>query len=275
MNGRSPDEPLSLTLGNSRLGRLPDRWEHTLVSPGANPVIKHESQTLVWRLPWPDGPQTIVKLYRRRGLLHRFRGRLLPFRVQREFHALCILADGGVPCSPPLAWGWGHAPQHGRFEFIVTGELAGAVNLKERLAAPAPEVSPDDLLHLFRLLRRMHARGVYHGALSPKNIMVPASPRPVEAFHLIDLARAVWFPGDIAGSAMARLDLLSLLRRLCQMRPGWGCQPFLLAYGLPERDLRGFSARLNRFHPTRHTRNWLALRFRLRAAVARRRRGAS
>lgn len=272
MNTHPQDDGYSFTVGDSRLGALPQQIRRALAFPGASPLIKEENSTFIWRLKLTlpgQGEGGVVKLYRRRSWRHQSLRCFRRVRVQREFSALCVLADAGVPCSAPLLWGWGTAPEHGRFELIVTREIAGAINLKERLARGEQGLGAEELLPLFGVVRHMHESGVYHGALSPKNILAVARSGGGYDFHLIDLARAVCFPGAVTGTPMAWFDLLSLIRRLVQLRSGLDCEKCLLKYGLPKGEIGGFLARLKRFRPTRHTRNWLALRFRLRAGIAR------
>jgi hypothetical protein len=276
---RRQREDFSLCIGGSRLPEVTPALRAALVFPSANPLLKEEPKTCIWRLALPSGESAIVKLYRRRGVLNLLRGdsgnRFSPFRrcrVEHEFSALSLLADAAIPCSLPLLWGWGQAAEHGRFELIVTREILNATNLKEHFAQAGQALSTVDLRPLSRMLRRMHERGVYHGALSPKNILVVEQAGSVRSFYLIDMARAVCFPGDITGSRMAWFDLLSLMRRLRQSCRGLDCHVLLQEYGLPADAIEKFLHELQRFRPTRHTRNWLAFRFRLKAMFSRRRR---
>jgi len=263
----------ALNVGASRLGAIQPGWNRVLIAPGDEPLLKSEDTTHVWRVPLPSGGHGILKLYRRRGGLNVWRGKLVAFRVPREFEALCVLADGGVPCSQPLLWGWGTAVEHGHFEVLVTRAIPGAASLRERLVHEGGGWRTEDLQPLFPLVRRLHRCGIYHGALSPKNILVTVESGQPTCFYLIDLARAVVFPRAIVGSSMGRFDLLSLLRRLLQLRPETGCERLLRAYGMGDPEISDLLARLGRFRPTHHTRNWLALRFGLEARLARLGRG--
>jgi len=236
-----------LTIGDSRLGPQSGGWESTLARPAGNAVLKHERETLIWRLALPLGEPGIVKMYRRRGVLGRFRGRLLPFRVQREFDALSRLAKDGIPCSLPLLWGWGEAPEHGHFELLLTREIAGAVSLKQHLATPGAPLRSEDWLVLFASLRRMHEGGVYHGALWPKNILLTRAADDTCQFHLIDLARAVCFPGTICGTSMARSDLLSLLYSLGRANAKLDAETMLRGYGYGVPDARTIAAQARRY----------------------------
>jgi len=268
----SQGEGFSLTVGGSRLGDIPPELRRALVFPGANPRIKEEDTTHVWRLQLALPGLIalgVVKLYRRQGAWSRFWGRVSTSRVQREFDALCVLADSGVPCSQPLAWGWGFAPEHGYFELLVTREIPGAISLKQQVATGDPRLRAGDFQPLFDTLRRMHEHGVYHGALWPKNILVARTPGGTWGFHLIDLARAVRFPGTICGTAMARFDLLSLLYSLAQTDPEFGSEAVLGRYGCGPAETKRIAAQARCYRSSRHLRNRLAVTFQLRAMAAR------
>jgi hypothetical protein len=170
-----------------------------------------------------------------------------------------------VPCSQPLAWGWGFTPEHGYFELLVTREIPGAVSLKKYVATGDPRLRSGDFHPLFDALRRMHEHGVYHGALWPKNILVARISEGAWGFHLIDLTRAVRFPGTICGTAMARFDLLSLLYSL----PGFDSEAMLHRYGHGSAEARRIAAQARCYRSSRHLRNRLAVTFQLRAATAR------
>ncbi|HOX57776.1 MAG TPA: lipopolysaccharide kinase InaA family protein [Candidatus Paceibacterota bacterium] len=261
----------SLAVGGSRLGDIPLELRRALVFPGATPRIKEEDQALVWRLQLvlPGLVEAgVVKLYRRRGMWNRLRGGVLRFRVQREFSALCALADGGVSCSQPLVWGWGFAPTHGHFELLVTREIPGVVSLKEYLAASGGRLRAEDLLPLFDNLCRMHERGVYHGALWPKNILLAKATGGAREFHLIDLARSVRFPENIFGTSMARFDLLSLLYSLVQTDAAFDSEAVLRRYGCGPAEARKIATQALGYRSSRHLRNRLALTFQMRALWA-------
>lgn len=269
MSGSTQGKNFSLMLGASRLGVEPVELGPALVIPAAPDLIKEEDKTLVWRLKLAAGESGVVKMYRRRGPLDWCWERALQFRVQREYEALCALEIAGVPCSVPLFWGYGSAVEHGRFEILVTREIPDAANLKAWLTAGPKSLSADDLLPLFDIIRRMHRCGMYHGALSPKNILVTQSQEKGHAFYLIDLARAIQFPKDISQTSMARADLLSVMRRLVQMRGNAGCKEMLLQYGWPKSELDTFMARLKQHPSSRRLRNRLTLEFTIRYWIAR------
>lgn len=254
-------------VGDSRLGHLPDSLRPALLSPASNPVIKEERETLVWRLELPAGGAGVVKLYRQRGALNRLRGRVVPFRVQREFNALRVLADGGIPCSLPLLWGRGRATEHGYFELLLTREIPQAVSLKQHLSAGGAPFRPEDWASFADSLRRMHEHGVYHGALWPKNILLTRAADGTTRFYVVDLARAVRFRGTICGTTMARFDWLSLLGSLARAETGLDWGAMLRRYGYAPAEAEDLARQARRHRSSRHLRNRLALAFQLRAVL--------
>jgi len=239
------------------------------VSPGANLLIKDEKNTIVWRLPLElpgRREHGIVKLYRRRGVWNHWRSKVLQFRVQREFVALCLLTDAGVPCSLPLLWGWGLAPEHGHFELLVTREIPVAVNLREFLAR-GNRLRPSDLLPLFDSFRVMHARGLYHGALWPKNILLTKAADETWQFHLIDLARSLRFNGSISGTLMARHDLLRFLYTSGVSERQLACEKLLHRYGCTARNSRALAKRAHRFRSSRRVLDLWEPAFQVRAKI--------
>ena len=260
--------PFTLQLGDSRLGETTRELRAQLVFPGTALPIKQEDKTLVWRLDLSLPGRTeraVVKLYRRASRCNHWRGKLLRFRVQREFAALCRLADAAVPCSIPLAWGWGASPEHGRFEMLLTRELPGAVSLKQAFAR-GDRLRPEEYLPLFDRLRQMHECGVYHGALWPKNILVDQASDGAWQFYMIDLARAVCFPRSIRNTSMARYDLLSLLNTL---KADLNCEAALSRYGYGLAEAQVIAKQAHEYRSSRHLRNRLALMVQVRALWAR------
>jgi len=77
----------------------------------------------------------------------------------------------------------------------------------------------------------MHRCGVYHGALSSKNILIDATGGPQAKYYLVDLARGWLFPGSILGKRIAWFDILKLVRDV-ESDSGRGyCRPYLAQYG--------------------------------------------
>ena len=258
-----------MTLGASRIASGNFHIETAFAVPEEKVLIKHERRTLIWRQELGVGEATVVKMYRPHGFADWQRERLVRFGVQREYEALRVLESAGVPCSVPLLWGFGSEVERGRFEILVTREIPDAVSLRQAFAPGAASLAVDDLLPLFDAVRQMHRCGMYHGALYPKNTLVTRAPQRGYAYHLIDMARAIRFPTDVQGTAMARYDLLCLLHGLTQLRPGILCEALLSRYGLAEAEIPELLARLARFRPTRDLRKRLAFCFQVRSLAAR------
>ena len=54
----------------------------------------------------------------------------------------------------------------------LRGDLAGAESLRDREKRLGDFVVPDALVSLYRHIRAMHGLGIYHGALSWKNVLL-------------------------------------------------------------------------------------------------------
>jgi len=269
VSGSHQREDFFLTLRESQLSPGQPIALEKLVFPDEAALIKEEDKTLVWRLRMGGGESAVVKMYRRRGPLNEWRGRIRQFRVQREFSALNVLAAAGVPCSAPLLWGFGSAAEQGHFEILVTREIPCARNLKEILTATGQTLNSSHCLPLFEVIRRAHRCGVYHGALWPKNILVSNASPQEPGFHLIDMARSVRFPRDIGATRMARFDLLSLLYSLARLCPDFDAKAMLQSYGMPAAEAQETAKQSGQYHSSRHLRNRLTLEFQARAWLAR------
>ena len=235
--------------------------------PGQPGLIKEEPGTLIWRETVPGQPSAIVKMYRNRGPDLGLRGGRLPYRVQREYNTLVRLARAGLLCTPPLFWARGKDALQGRFEILATAELPAVTPLRELAASDPDAVRQLDLRGLFAAARTMHRAGVRHGAFSPKNILVGGR-GATSRFYLVDLSRAVLFPGDLAGTRMAWFDLADLTVKLLAVVGADTCSDLLLHYGLAPRDAEALLADMPRYKATRHTRNRLRFEFALRSLWA-------
>jgi len=97
-----------------------------------------------------------------------------------------------------------------------------------------------DLGPLFQLVYDMHRCGVYHGALSTKNILIDPTGNVQVKFYSIDFARGWLFPVSIIGKQIAWFDLLKLVRPI-ESHLGIGyCQPYLAQYGLEKGAIERF-----------------------------------
>ncbi len=234
--------------------------------------IKSEPKCLIWSGRLSDGTAAVLKMYRRRGLADTVRGKVFRTRAEREYAALKRLERHGVPCSRPLFWRRGYCRTHGFFETLATREIPRATPLDAHLTAEAAAAGVIDFRPLFEAVGRMHRHGVYHGALSPKNILIVSSDRAPRLF-LIDLARSRLFSESIRGRRIARYDLIQLVVKLERHLGTGACRAGLRAYGLDREaadalyaEARGWG-RLSRSR--KGAQAALALRIFLAAAAAR------
>jgi hypothetical protein len=96
----------------------------------------------------------------------------------------------------------------------------------------------------------MHRSGVYHGALSTKNILIDTTDSTQAKYFHIDLARGWLFPDSILGKQIARFDLLKLVNKI-ESRLGIGyCLPYLSQYGLEGEAIQKFYRDTERYKST-------------------------
>jgi len=243
----------------------PDALGAAGAGPGQN-LIKAEFGTLVWSESLPGGGRAIMKMYRRRPFYDPVRRWFLPYRAEREFKVLSHLVRHGVACSEPLSWSHGHHDPHGRFELLVTREVAGATALDKLLKQRG---AVTDLSPLLRLTRRMHDSGVSHGGMAPRNILVSFPVAGAPTFHIIDMSYSHIFPRGIAGTRMATFDLFDLIYRIGTHFPAERCRAWLADYGLDESAVQKLLRGLEHYRPRGH---WAHLRrgeTDLHAAIAR------
>lgn len=229
-------------------------------------LIKAEFGTLVWAEPMQGGGRAVMKLYRRRPFCDPLRRWFLPYRAEREFTVLSHLVRHGIPCSEPLSWSHGRRDPHGRYELLVTREVAGTTALDKLLQRPG---AVTDLSSLLQLTRRMHDSGVSHGGLAPRNILVsfPASGAP--AFHVIDMSYSCIFPSGIAGTRMATFDLLHLMYEIRGDFPPERCRAWPADYGLDDSAVQRLMTWLERYRPRRPWRHLRRGETDLHSAIAR------
>ena len=195
-------------------------------------IIKAEARCLIWTEQLANETSVVMKMYYRRGLANFIRGKILNFRVKREFRILEHLAGCGVACTLPLDWTFGYCKAYGFYEILHTRQIPNTISLKTLLSSEAVTDKNIDLGPLFQLVFSMHRCGVYHGALSIKNILVDPTGNPQLKFYSLDFARGWLFPGSIIGRQMAWFDLLKLVISVeNHLSPGY-CQPYLAQYGL-------------------------------------------
>ena len=203
-------------------------------------IIKAEAKCLIWTEQLEDGAAAVMKMYYRRGFANFIRGIILNFRVKREFRILKHLASWGVPCTIPLCWTFGYCKKYGFYEILRTCHIPNTISLKTLLSSKTPTDKSIDLGPLFQLVYNMHRCGVYHGALSTKNILIDPTGNAHVKFYSIDFARGWLFPGSIIGKQITWFDLLKLVRPI-ESHLGIGyCQPYLAQYGLEKGAIEKF-----------------------------------
>jgi len=203
-------------------GRLTEGGKGLLYPPDREALIKEEDRTWVWRGVRPgvgkdpeSPPEPVVlKLYRKRGYWNAARARLSRFRVEREWRRLRHLEAWGIPCTPPLGWDAGRAPEHGAYEVLLMREVERARPLDEVLRQDSER--PLDLAPLFHMIRRMHESGFLNQTLYVANILVAPDGNAGQAFYLSDVPRSWTFPRSLVGTRRAQGDLLDLLFTLLE-----------------------------------------------------------
>lgn len=228
----------------------------TLRPPGSR-VLKDETRTLIWTEALPDGTAAVIKLYRHRK-------RALGRRARREYLGLRLLEQAGIPTTPPLFWACGRDTAFGRYELIATRLLPDAQPLRALLDRPG-ETCPD-LAPLFRDVARMHAAGLFHGALIPRNVLAAGQP---PRFAIMDVPRSARFNRDVRGTRMARFDLLDLCHELLLHGAPDGRRGWLAAYGLPEAAIDRLLRAAAGYRSSRHLRNRLRFEFQVRSLLSR------
>lgn len=203
-------------------------------------IIKAEANCLIWSVQLENATPAIVKMYYQRGIINYIREKSLNFRAQREFRILRRLDRNGIPCSIPLFWAYDHCKEYGFYEILCTRQISYTKTLTDFLA-PKQIVKEDiDLGSLFQMVHKLHKCGVYHGALSTKNILIDAAGNAQAKYYFIDLARGWLFPGSILEKKIAWYDILKIVRSI-ENDLGIGyCKPYLTRYGFGKSAIEKF-----------------------------------
>jgi tRNA A-37 threonylcarbamoyl transferase component Bud32 len=171
----------------------------------------------------PDGGVCVVKRYRfpvlGRRLEAAFRHTWLAVpKARREMRSLARLRVQGVPAVEPLGCGWRRdALGFVRDSFLLTRwwphpDLAGLLAAREELPDAAWRAVGETL-------GALHARGVRHGGLQPRNLLLgPFTDGHWEA-RLLDPARARFGSAPLGVAAAAR-DLAPLRAVLARTPSG-------------------------------------------------------
>lgn len=195
-------------------------------------IIKAEKKCLVWTEKEGDGNSSVIKMYYRRGLVNFMRGLLLKFRAEREFRVLEHVAGCGIPCTVPLSWNFGFRREYGFCEILRTRRIPNTTTLKKLLISEATRGGNIDLGPVFQTVHELHRCGVYHGALSTKNILIDTTDNDRGKSYVIDCACSWLFPESILGRQIAWFDLLPLVRTIERYLDKGVCRPYLVRYGL-------------------------------------------
>src|SRR5262245_44517128 len=204
---------------------LPDRF------------VKQQERTMIWIGKLESLGQVVFKAYFHRNFWFHFLSPFWSLCAQREYRHLRILEDGGVPCTAPLLWGKGRCPTHGRLEVLATREIPGAWSLRDRFLRTGETPTAEMITKASRSVREMHARGIYHGALSWKNMLVSEGADGEVQIHIADLASSLHYSRSILGSRQARFDLLHFCYHLAESKGKEACRQFLEEYGLSRSDI--------------------------------------
>jgi hypothetical protein len=226
-------------------------------------LIKSEPNTLIWSQRLPDSRQAVLKMYRRIKLFDWCRYSVGSFRVEREFRSLSYLASKGIPCTPPIYWSTGKDPAQGRFMVLATELIPDVMPLYAMLEEQGGDSVA--LPALYKLVRRMHEAGFYHGTLNAYNILVDTAGK--DRFYLLDAPQAFVFPKSIVGTRMAWADLVTLTTDIL-FALDHRSLPLSRAYGLNSSGQRRLIWEHSR-KMSRHERNRMRAEFGLRCALAR------
>ena len=203
-------------------------------------IIKAEAKCLVGTERLADGTSAVMKMYYRRGFANFIRARLINFRAQREYRILRHLDNCGISCTIPLFWTCGYCKEYGFYEVLCTRQIPNTISLKAFLSSESINDQNSDFGPLFQSVYNMHLWGVYHGALSTKNILIDATANAQARYYHIDLARGWLFPNSILGQRIAWFDLLKLVRTIESDLGRGYCRPYLAQYSLGEKDIQNF-----------------------------------
>ncbi len=238
--------------------RLPDEF------------MKKVHHTFVWSDEVASGVRMFFKMYRHRKLPTWWKSKALRFRAEREYDRLNILHQAGVPCSEPMLFACGVSPEHGRYEVLGTREVPYSRKMADFLRDFKDVELRPNLTALFQTIRRMHTAGVYHGTLTPNNIVVSEPPGEPVAFHVIDVPRAIDFPWDLRGTKMAWFDLIHFTYRTAPFIGVDACLPILKEYEFSANHRDRFLRHLMGYRTSKLLRLRLKYEFAVKAWLAKR-----
>ena len=140
----------------------------------------------------------------------------------------------------PLFWTHGYCKEYGFYEVLCTRQIPNTIPLDTFLSSESINDQNSDFRPLFQLVYNMHRCGVYHGALSTKNILIDAPGKPQAKYYHIDFARGWLFPSSILGQRIAWFDIHKLVRKIESYLGRGTCRPYLAQYGLGKEAIEKF-----------------------------------
>jgi len=210
-------------------------------------IVKAEAKCIICSDLTDDGFTAVMKIYCQRGFLNFIREKIWGFRAEREYRILSHLAHCGVSCSLPINWTYGYCKEYGFYEILTTRQIPDAIPLRQFLSSTSANSKNIDWEPLFRMVNRMHSCGVYHGALSTKNILIDFKGNARPNYFILDLACGWLFPRSILGKKIAGFDLLKLVRNM-EGKLGTGfCKSYLSQYGLGQKAIAKFYREIGRY----------------------------
>lgn len=191
-------------------GELQTTGKRSVERGGADSeVLKREPKVLILR----DGERGVIhKIYRPPWWI-RWRSLVVRSTAQREFLALKRLREAGIPALVPRSWGEERWLGMVVRSCITTDLEQGCRTLKSYLEDPATgrRQRREALVRLGAIVQRMHAGGVAHQRLSPKNILVRERAGTLELI-LLDVPHARIFSRGVP-PLLRRVDQVHLLNR--------------------------------------------------------------
>ncbi len=150
------------------------------------------------RVELPDGPRVVLKQMRRGGLAARLWRDRYPgsSRLLDNLRLPLEAACRGVATAPPVALLLLPGPPGFHRAWMAFEEIAGAVDLAQRLASEAPPTQAE-LAAVVALVRGMHDAGVDHRDLNLGNLLLRTAPGGVPEAFVIDLDRAKLYPAPL------------------------------------------------------------------------------
>ena len=194
----------------------------------SNKIIKLEKDCILWKDFLNNGKPAIFKLYKHRGLFNYIRERCFGFRVKHEYDALEKLMLENIPCSKPISYEYGYSKTYGFYELVVTEEIQNVATLHDIIKKVNGKYkSTIDLTPLFSEIKKMHQKGVFHGHLRPKNILVRDNDNKNLQYFFIDMPHSEFFFFLISDKSLSMFDMFKLITKVDSCLGAGASKPFL------------------------------------------------